>query len=159
MLAERSLEEDVRALLAAERRARLSAAGEWRVRGAAAAAARRGDEARQRREARLHDSSRVGRVMILEIVPNICTKILNAIARDGSRALIGNALSSWECSIMRHEIETLDAIKRASAATRLADAEERGKKVEKARHLRQSRARRAARAAELLRAAVIGYRR
>ncbi|KAL4718905.1 hypothetical protein ACJJTC_011514, partial [Scirpophaga incertulas] len=81
------IEEQARAQLAADRRSRLGAALQCRRTLDCIDSQRRGDDARQRKEAMLRDASR--------------------------RVAITNALSSWGSAVIRQEARAVDATRRA----------------------------------------------
>ncbi|XP_053617180.1 translation initiation factor IF-2 isoform X2 [Plodia interpunctella] len=127
-LVDRVIEEEARALLAADRRIRLENAEKWRKKAELEDAQRREDDAKTRRVAMLKDMSK--------------------------RAAISNALSTWETALLRQEITALDAQRRAQHAAHAARTMQRAAKLARARAERQQRARRLAAVTAELRNAV-----
>ncbi|XP_022120753.2 trichohyalin [Pieris rapae] len=125
---DRSMEEEARLCLAAERRLRLNAADNLRKRAELYYAERKEDDARLKRRAMLRDTAK--------------------------RVAINNALTSWETALQRHELASEDAARRATYATLYARKRARGFRVTRAMDKRRARARRIAAVTELMRDAI-----
>ncbi|XP_073948035.1 uncharacterized protein [Choristoneura fumiferana] len=127
-LVDKVIEEEARALLAAERRTRQQTAAEFRKRLEAEDTKRRADEALRKREGILRDSSK--------------------------RLAISSALNTWEASLLREQLAASDAMRRAQYAALAAMAEARGARLARDRNVRRHRARQLAAKCELWRDAV-----
>ncbi|XP_072934182.1 uncharacterized protein [Epargyreus clarus] len=113
-LVSKALEEDARALLAADRRWRHSASEEWRKHVELVHANRRAEDAKKRKDAFLKDAAQ--------------------------RVAISNALSSWESTLLRQEVEAQEAAKRACTAAASALKDARRSRLQRARDVRRTRA-------------------
>ncbi|CAH4030705.1 unnamed protein product [Pieris brassicae] len=141
---DRSMEEEARLCLAAERRLRLNAADNLRKRAELYHAERKEDEARLKRRAMLRDTAKASDFALF--YNNLCCMYI--------RVSINNALTSWETALQRHELASEDAARRATYATLYARKRARGFRVTRAMDKRRARARRIAAVTELMRDAI-----
>ncbi|XP_034828197.1 A-kinase anchor protein 17A isoform X1 [Maniola hyperantus] len=124
----KAVEEEARSQLAAERRLRRRVAEDWRKQIELVHALQRADEAGKRRNAMLRDASQ--------------------------RLAITNALTSWETSVIRREVEAMEAAKRARFAAHNAMKDARSVRISKIKDTRTLRARRLAAITAQMREAV-----
>ncbi|CAB3220252.1 unnamed protein product [Arctia plantaginis] len=132
-MVDRALEDEARALLAADRRSRIGEAEDFRRRVQLIDTQKKSDDAGKRRRAMLKDASR--------------------------RLAISNALSTWESSLVRREVFALDTARRAQHAASAALTDARSASLARARDARKRRARKLAAVTQQLREAIRSGRR
>ncbi|XP_021205438.1 trichohyalin isoform X2 [Bombyx mori] len=125
----KALEEEARAILAADRRSRHVEAEQWKKQVELLDVKRRVHDASKRREEMLRDASQ--------------------------RLAITNALSMWESSLLRQEISAMETARRAEHAARAALTDARSSRLAKDRERTLRRARKMAALTARMREAII----